>query len=134
MNGFDAFCSQDFFGVIEELRIWRVVRTARQIRLGMEADDGRGPGMGRGPGVGVGAVRLSKRRVILHTPFTLPATSLDSGGFTSPGLPDPHHPDLVAYWKFDEGQGYLAKWVAMQDFMQLPKSSLSTLLLLTHPM
>ena len=39
-----SICRQDFFGVIEELRIWRVVRTAQQIRDGMEADDGRGPG------------------------------------------------------------------------------------------
>lgn len=63
--------AQDFFGVIEEMRIWKVARTAEQIRLGMDADDGRGP-----------------------------------GGFDSPGV-DPKHPDLVAYWKFDEGQGYV---------------------------
>ena len=51
--------------MIEELRIWKVVRTAQQIREGMESDDGRGPGerdsgwwmwegmevdQGRGPG------------------------------------------------------------------------------------
>lgn len=35
---------QDFFGVIEEMRIWRVARSAEQIRQGMDADDGRGPG------------------------------------------------------------------------------------------
>lgn len=28
-----------------------------------------------------------------------------SGGFNQPGV-DASHPDLVAYWKFDEGQGY----------------------------
>ena len=39
-------CTQDFFGVIEELRVWRVVRSAQQIREGREADDGRGPGEG----------------------------------------------------------------------------------------
>lgn len=36
---------QDFFGVIEQMRVWRVVRTAEQIREGMDADDGRGPGV-----------------------------------------------------------------------------------------
>ncbi|KXZ56241.1 hypothetical protein GPECTOR_1g21 [Gonium pectorale] len=35
---------QDFTGVIEEMRLWRVVRTPEQIAAGMEADDGRGPG------------------------------------------------------------------------------------------
>ena len=43
---FIASPAQDFFGVIEELRVWRVVRSAQQIREGMEADDGRGPGEG----------------------------------------------------------------------------------------
>ena len=42
-----ASSAQDFFGVIEELRVWRVVRSAQQIRDGMEADNGRGPGEGR---------------------------------------------------------------------------------------
>lgn len=32
---------QDFFGLIEEMRIWKVVRTPEQIRQGMVADDGR---------------------------------------------------------------------------------------------
>ena len=41
---FTASPAQDFFGVIEELRVWRVVRSAQQIREGMEADVGRGPG------------------------------------------------------------------------------------------
>lgn len=31
-----------------------------------------------------------------------------TGGFYSPGL-DPRHPDLVAYYKFDEGAGYVVK-------------------------
>jgi hypothetical protein len=35
---------QDFFGLIEEMRVWRVVRTPEQIRQGMIADDGRGAG------------------------------------------------------------------------------------------
>lgn len=37
-------CLQDFFGLIEEMRVWRVVRTPEQIRQGMIADDGRGAG------------------------------------------------------------------------------------------
>jgi hypothetical protein len=36
---------QDFFGVIEEMRLWKVVRTPAQIRESMRADDGRGPGV-----------------------------------------------------------------------------------------
>lgn len=35
---------QDFFGLIEEMRVWRVVRTPEEIRQGMVADDGRGAG------------------------------------------------------------------------------------------
>ncbi len=31
-----------------------------------------------------------------------------AGGFHSPGL-DPGHPDLVLYYKFDEGQGYVVR-------------------------
>jgi hypothetical protein len=38
--------AQDFFGVVEEMRVWRVVRTAQQIKEGMDADNGRGPGGG----------------------------------------------------------------------------------------
>lgn len=37
---------QDFFGYIEEMRVWKVVRTPEQIRQGMIADDGRGAGGG----------------------------------------------------------------------------------------
>lgn len=51
---------QDFFGVIEEMRIWRVARSAEQIRQGMDADDGRGPGeRGRGWRKGGGGERGS---------------------------------------------------------------------------
>ncbi|KAL6765981.1 concanavalin A-like lectin/glucanase domain-containing protein [Haematococcus lacustris] len=64
---------QDFYGVVEEMRLWRVVRTPEEIRQSMAADDGRGP-----------------------------------GGFVSPGI-DPKHPDLVAYYNFDEGAGYVVK-------------------------
>ena len=43
-------------------------------------------------------------------PFSFSSLHLPlSGGFNSPGLPDAHHPDLVAYYKFDEGQGYTAR-------------------------
>jgi hypothetical protein len=37
--------------VIEEMRLWRVARSPEQIRAGMEADDGRGPGGFDSPGV-----------------------------------------------------------------------------------
>ena len=37
--------------VIEEMRLWRVARSAEQIRSGMEADDGRGAGGFDSPGV-----------------------------------------------------------------------------------
>lgn len=33
---------QDFVGLIEEMRVWKVARTASQIKEGMDADDGRG--------------------------------------------------------------------------------------------
>jgi hypothetical protein len=42
--------SQDFFGVVEEMRLWRTARSAEQIREGMAADDGRGPGEQKGKG------------------------------------------------------------------------------------
>lgn len=34
--------AQDFFGLIEEMRVWNIVRTPEEIRKGMEMDDGRG--------------------------------------------------------------------------------------------
>jgi cysteine-rich repeat protein len=64
---------QDFFGLIEELRIWKKARTADQIRETMSADDGRG-----------------------------------GASFDKPGI-DKDHPDLVAYWNFNEGSGYTVK-------------------------
>jgi len=64
---------QDFFGLIEELRIWKKVRTSEEIRQGMSADEGHG-----------------------------------SGSFDKPGI-DKDHPDLVAYWTFNEGRGYTIK-------------------------
>jgi len=67
----NEYGSEDFFGMIEEMRLWKVVRTEAEINEGMRADDG-----------------------------------LTNGhGYDNPGL-DPNHPDLVAYWKFDAGNGY----------------------------
>lgn len=73
-SGFYAqeYGPQDFFGEIENLRIWKVVRTQQDILDGMRADSGFG-----------------------------------EGKFDVPGV-DASHPDLVAYWKFDEGAGYIA--------------------------
>ena len=67
----NEYGSEDFFGMVEEMRLWRVGRTEAEINEGMRADDG-----------------LSK-----------------SHGYDNPGL-DTNHPDLVAYWKFDAGNGY----------------------------
>ncbi|BDA49076.1 probable Sushi, von Willebrand factor type A, EGF and pentraxin pentraxin domain-containing protein at C-terminar half [Coccomyxa sp. Obi] len=60
--------AQDFFGAIDELRVWRTVRTQDQIKQGMAT-----------------------------------ASEGNSGAVSE------HDPDLVAYWKFDEGKGYLVK-------------------------
>jgi len=60
--------------MVEEMRLWRVVRTEEEINMGLRADDG-----------------LTKD----HT-------------YSNPGL-DANHPDLVAYWKFDAGDGYNVK-------------------------
>ncbi|CAD7701100.1 unnamed protein product [Ostreobium quekettii] len=64
--------AQDFFGVIDEMRIWKTVRTPEQIYKGMVADTERGAG--------------------LENNFI-----------------DPKDENLVAYWKFDEGNGYNVK-------------------------
>lgn len=64
---------QDFFGVMDEIRIWRVVRTSEEIYKGMIADQENGGGQG-------------------HNSFINPKDS-----------------KLVAYWKFDEGMGFIAK-------------------------
>lgn len=70
----NEYGSEDFFGMVEEMRLWRVVRTEAEINEGLRADDG-----------------LTKD----HT-------------YSNPGL-DANHPDLVAYWKFDAGDGYNVK-------------------------
>lgn len=31
--------------MIEEMRVWNIVRSPEEVRKGMEMDDGRGPGM-----------------------------------------------------------------------------------------
>lgn len=63
---------QDFYGLIEEVRIWRRVRTADEIRDGMIFDK-------------------------------------DTGAGTSNDFISSRDPDLVAWWKFDEGNGYSVK-------------------------
>jgi len=62
--------AQDFFGVMDQIRIWNVARTTDEIHLGMLADQ-------------------------------------DNGSGTPNGYIDPNDPTLVAYWKFDEGKGYI---------------------------
>ncbi|GLC46629.1 hypothetical protein PLESTM_001898600 [Pleodorina starrii] len=42
---------QDFTGVIEEMRLWSTVRSPTDIKQGMDADDGLGPGGFDNPGV-----------------------------------------------------------------------------------
>ncbi|KAK9844409.1 hypothetical protein WJX74_002134 [Apatococcus lobatus] len=67
---------QDFFGVIDEMRIWKTVRTPKQIEQSMA--------------------------VALHR------TGTSGGHFNDPSI-KLNDPDLVAYWNFDEGQGYQVK-------------------------
>ncbi len=97
------WCAQDFFGVVEEMRLWRRVRTPEQIRDSMAKDDGRGPGA-----VLTFAARLRRlrSRAAMRCSSCEAALTVRAGGFLSPGV-DPGHPDLVAYWKFDEGKGYV---------------------------
>ncbi|KAI8469316.1 MAG: concanavalin A-like lectin/glucanase domain-containing protein [Monoraphidium minutum] len=40
--GDQEYGAQDFYGLIEEMRVWKVVRTQEQIRAGMAADEGAG--------------------------------------------------------------------------------------------
>lgn len=67
--------TQDFFGLIDELRIWKRVRTGDEIRQGMRA-------------------HLRKKG----------DTAIARGKDI-----DPQDSNLVAYYNFDEGQGYKAK-------------------------
>lgn len=63
--------SQDFFGLIDEMRLWRTARDQDQIVSGMHAKLG---------------------------------TQWGGGGCTA--KINPSDPDLVAYWTFDEGEGF----------------------------
>jgi len=63
---------QDFYGIIEEVRIWKRARTVEEIYLGMVYDKDNGSGK-------------------------------ENNDLSS------HDPDLVAWWKFDEGSGYTVK-------------------------
>ncbi|DBA68967.1 TPA: hypothetical protein ACH3X2_013140 [Trebouxia sp. C0005] len=66
--------AQDFTGVIDELRIWKTVRSQGQIQQGMASDLKRAE----------------------------PSTEASD-------RVSPSDPDLVAYWTFEEGSGYLVK-------------------------
>ena len=69
---------QDFYGAIEEMRVWSYARTQEDIVWSMRQDDGLAP----------------------HgSPY---------GTFDNPGI-DPLTEGLVAYWKFDEGEGYFVE-------------------------
>ena len=65
--------AQDFYGVLDQVRIWRRVRTPEEIYKGMLADSEIGGGQG-------------------------------DNNFINP-----NDPDLVAFWKFDEGKGYIVR-------------------------
>jgi len=62
--------AQDFFGVMDQIRIWKVKRTPDEIHKGMLADQDNGSG---------------KKNDFIN----------------------PKDSNLVAYWKFDEGTGYI---------------------------
>jgi cysteine-rich repeat protein len=66
--------AQDFFGLIDELRIWKRARSGDEIRKSMKA-------------------HLNKKGM--------------TGSTSSDGTIDPRDPDLVAYYTFDEGSGYI---------------------------
>lgn len=68
--------SQDFFGLIDELRIWRRVRSADEIRGAMKS-------------------HLYRKGI--------------TGDSDKGHAVDPNDKDLVAYYNFDEGAGYMAK-------------------------
>lgn len=70
---------QDFFGLIDEMRLWRKVRSVDDIAVSIRS-------------------RLG----------TKGRTGERGGSSTSPDI-NPSHPDLVAYWTFDEGRGYVVK-------------------------
>ena len=75
--------AQDFFGLIDEMRVWKKARTQEEIAATMRSnlvnkgDQGGNKRKGKG------------------------------GGNVTPI--NPKDPDLVAYWTFDEGQGYIVK-------------------------
>ncbi|KAL4422517.1 hypothetical protein ABPG75_008714 [Micractinium tetrahymenae] len=71
-NWEQEYGAQDFFGTIDELRVWRKARTQQQIQQGMAGNLFRKGATGQPAGPAV----------------------------------DPHDPDLVAYWNFDEGKGW----------------------------
>jgi cysteine-rich repeat protein len=70
--------AQDFFGLIDEMRIWKKARTQEQIAVAMRSK----------------VEESGKKR--------------KGRGGNSPSI-NPSDPDLVAYWTFDEGQGYTVK-------------------------
>ena len=76
--------AQDFFGLIDEMRVWKRARTKEQIAASMRFNLASKGDQGKGGGRG------GKRK-----------------GGISPI--NPSDPDLVAYWTFDEGQGYTVR-------------------------
>jgi len=75
---------QDFYGIIEELRVWDRVLPQEELNGNIKRDQGLLSGRSSEGG------------------------SAAFGTFRNPGV-DPHSRGLKAYWKFDEGNGYLAR-------------------------
>ncbi len=109
--------AQDFFGLIDELRIWKRVRSAEEIRGAMKshlAEKSITGDSDKGHAVRFASVSLTSRwhgrvrRRAVH-----PRTRISSILLTTCARVDssalqvnPKDKDLVAYYNFDEGAGY----------------------------
>ena len=84
---------QDFYGIIEELRVWDRVLTQQELRANIQSDQGLLPDDDDRDRPDRSSRRSSSRRF---------------GTFSNPGV-NPKSPGLKAYYKFDEGEGYVAR-------------------------
>ncbi|KAJ9505103.1 hypothetical protein QJQ45_027561 [Haematococcus lacustris] len=97
---------QDFYGVVEEMRLWRVVRTPEEIRQSMAADDGRGPGGFVSPGIDPKHPDLVAYYNVGQSCSSPPDLALSRAMHSSPC---PAVSLALAIMQFDEGAGYVVK-------------------------